>query len=339
MADYLLEVKNLETRFQVRKGFVYAVNGVSFNLKAGETLGVVGESGCGKSVTMLSLLRLLPPAARIIQGQSFFMGNDLLKLRMGDLRKVRGAKIGMIFQDPMTCLNPVMRIGSQMEETLIYHRNMSSSNALKKCAELLEKVGITSPQACLNQYPHELSGGMRQRVMIAMALSCKPELIIADEPTTALDVTIQAQIVDLVKDLRNEFGMAVIWITHDLSVIAGLAQRMLVMYAGTIVEEAGVDELYADPRHPYTLGLINSLPSAGETRTGRLISIPGAPPNLRTKPTSCPFMPRCQFAIERCVLEVPLLRPVSEIDQQFQPDLSYDHKIACWVNISKIRQI
>jgi oligopeptide/dipeptide ABC transporter ATP-binding protein len=321
----LLDVNHLQTRFKVRKGYVHAVNDVSFHLQGAETLGVVGESGCGKSVTMLSLIRLLPPAARIENGEAFFEGNDLLQMNKQQLRQVRGAQIGMIFQDPMTSFNPVVNIGVQMAEPLIYHRGMTKSQALKRSAELLDMVGIPDSRARLKEYPHQLSGGMRQRVMIAMALSCHPKIVIADEPTTALDVTIQAQIVELVKKLRDELKMAIIWITHDLSLIAGLADRVMVMYAGYVVEEASVDDLYDDPRHPYTLGLLKALPSASETQHRRLASIAGAPPDLSASPQFCPFYPRCEYGEEKCRTEnPPLVTPPGVKDR--------GHRIACWVD-------
>ena len=324
----LLDVRNLETRFRVRKGYVYAVNDVSFQLQRREVLGVVGESGCGKSVTMLSLLRLLPPAARIEKGQALFEGQDLLQMRARDLRHVRGAQIAMVFQDPLTSLNPVVRIGVQMAEPLIYHRGLSMTAALARCAELLSLVGVADGQSRLRDYPHQLSGGMRQRVMIAMAMGCQPKVLIADEPTTALDVTIQAQIVALVKELRDQVQAAIIWITHDLSVIAGLADRVIVMYAGQVVEEAPVDDLYDDPRHPYTVKLLGALPSAGEARKRRLTSIPGSPPDLVAPPQFCSFFPRCEHAIEQCRNENPVLEPVPGVTTE-----GVHHRIACWVDI------
>ncbi len=328
----LLDVTNLETRFKVRKDYVYAVNGVSFQLQEGETLGIVGESGCGKSVTMLSILRLLPPAACIENGQALFEGQDLLQMNKRQLRKVRGAQIGMIFQDPMTSLNPVVNIGVQMSEPLVYHQGMTMAQALQRSGELLEMVGIPDGQARLREYPHQLSGGMRQRVMIAMALACKPKVLIADEPTTALDVTIQAQVVELVKKLRGELRTAVIWITHDLGVIAGLAERVMVMYAGFVVEEALVDDLYDDPRHPYTVALLNSLPSVSETKGHRLACIGGSPPDLTARPHFCPFFPRCRYAIDKCQTENPPLETAHGVDDP-------RHRIACWVDIRERRQV
>ncbi|MCI0356284.1 MAG: ABC transporter ATP-binding protein, partial [Acidobacteria bacterium] len=263
----VLEVKNLVTRFHTPEGTVHAVNGVSFDLDEGETLGIVGESGCGKSVTMLSLLQLIPqPPGKIIDGQALFMGSDLLAMRREEISSVRGAQIGMVFQDPMTSLNPVLTIGRQLKEPLIIHQNRNREDAQARAIELLQLVGIPSAESRLDDYPHQFSGGMRQRVMIAMALACTPQLLIADEPTTALDVTIQAQIIELVKRLREKMGMAIIWITHDLGVVAGLAHRVIVMYAGFIVEHASVKELYANPQHPYTRGLLGSLPRVDERR-------------------------------------------------------------------------
>src|SRR6185436_3334177 len=261
MAEPLLEVQGLETTFKTPDGIVHAVNGVSFQLQEGETLGVVGESGCGKSVTMLSILGLIPsPPGKIVTGSANFFGRDLLKMSVDEIREIRGAQISMVFQDPMTSLNPVLTVGRQLTEPLRLHLGMTKQQAEDRAAELLEMVGIPKAKDRLSDFPHQFSGGMRQRVMIAMALSCSPQLLIADEPTTALDVTIQAQLTDLVKRLRNELGMAIIWITHDLGVVAGLAKRVLVMYGGFIIEESPVKELYANPEHPYTLGLLGSLP-------------------------------------------------------------------------------
>ncbi|MBN1304901.1 MAG: ABC transporter ATP-binding protein [Anaerolineales bacterium] len=322
MTDSLLEVQSLETHFKTSEGVVHAVNGVSFRLDGGETLGVVGESGCGKSVTMLSCLRLIAsPPGKIVAGKAMFKGQDLLKMPSEDIRKIRGAQISMVFQDPMTSLNPVMTIGKQMAEPLMLHMGMSKEQARKRSIELLGLVGIPNAGDRLSDYPHQYSGGMRQRVMIAMGLSCNPEILIADEPTTALDVTIQAQIVDLVKRLRNELGMAIIWITHDLGVVASIAHRVMVMYGGFIIEEAPVKELYANPRHPYTLGLLGSLPKINETGRTRLFSIEGMPPILYQKPQSCPFAPRCVYAIDQCWHENPSLELVAP-----------GHNVACWVN-------
>ena len=319
----LLDVQGLETQFKTQEGFSHAVNGVSFTLKEGETLGVVGESGCGKSVTMLSILRLVAmPPGRIVAGKALFHGQDLLTMSNEEIRQVRGAQIAMVFQDPMTSLNPVLTIGKQLEEPLALHMGMDKKQARERSVKLLEMVGIPNGKDRLNDYPHQFSGGMRQRVMIAMALSCNPQVLIADEPTTALDVTIQAQIMDLVKRLRDEMGMAIIWITHDLGVVADLAQRVLVMYGGFIIEEALVTDLYANPSHPYTLGLLGSLPRLDAKRNDRLYSIEGYPPVLYRTPSACPFAPRCKYAIDHCWHENPKL-------QEIQPG----HKIACWVDV------
>jgi oligopeptide transport system ATP-binding protein len=318
----LLDVKGLETEFKTPDGIIHAVNGVSFSLEEGETLGLVGESGCGKSVTMLSVLRLIAmPPGRIVAGEAFFRGQDLLKMSQEDIRHVRGAQIAMVFQDPMTSLNPVLTIGVQMEEPLRLHLGMNRNQARARSAELLAMVGIPSSKDRLRDYPHQFSGGMRQRVMIAMALSCGPQILIADEPTTALDVTIQAQIIELSKRLRDELGMAIIWITHDLGVIAGLARRVSVMYGGYLIEEALVNELYANPQHPYTIGLLGSLPRLDSTRHQRLYSIEGLPPVLYEKPNACPFAPRCKWAMERCWKENPVLET-----------LAPEHRAACWVD-------
>lgn len=327
MPDLLLDVQGLETTFKTPDGVVHAVNGVSFTLKEGETLGVVGESGCGKSVTMHSMLRLIPtPPGKIVAGKALFFGQDLLQMTTEEIRHVRGGQIGMIFQDPMTSLNPVLTIGRQLEEPLMLHVGMSRKQAQERAAELLGMVGIPNAKERLKDYPHQYSGGMRQRVMIAMALSCSPQILIADEPTTALDVTIQAQITDLVKRLRDEIGMSIIWITHDLGVVAGLAHRVVVMYGGFIIEEAPVKELYANPTHPYTIGLLGSLPRVDEKERTRLFSIEGAPPVLYNKPTACPFAPRCKWAMERCWNENPLLESVAP-----------EHRVACWVDTKSER--
>ncbi len=318
----LLDVQGLETQFRTPEGVIHAVNGVSFGLTEGETLGVVGESGCGKSVTMLSMLRLVPmPPGKIVAGKAFFHGQDLLAMNQEEIRQVRGAQIAMVFQDPMTSLNPVLTIGKQLEEPLTLHMGMDKKHARSRSIELLEMVGIPRAGERLNDYPHQFSGGMRQRVMIAMALSCNPQILIADEPTTALDVTIQAQITDLVKRLRDELGMAIIWITHDLGVVAGLAQRVIVMYGGYIIEEAQVNDLYAHPTHPYTIGLLGSLPRLDSETGEKLFSIEGFPPVLFNKPTACPFAPRCKWVMDRCWKENPMLEEVSP-----------EHRVACWVD-------
>lgn len=321
MAD-ILKVEGLETHFRTQDGTVHAVNGVSFRLKEGETLGIVGESGCGKSVTMMSMLRLIPsPPGKVVAGRALYQGKDLLKISDEEMRSLRGQQISVIFQDPMTSLNPVLTIGRQVTEPLEIHMGMAQKQANDRAAEMLAMVGIPNAKDRLNDYPHQFSGGMRQRAMIAMALVCTPEILIADEPTTALDVTIQAQIVDLVKRLRAELGMSMIWITHDLGIIAGLAHRVAVMYAGFIIEEAMVKDLYASPEHPYTIGLLSSLPRLDSDNTQRrLASIDGLPPVLFEKPNYCPFAPRCRFVRERCWQENPPLIQVGE-----------DHYAACWV--------
>jgi len=322
----ILRVENLETRFRTPDGTVYAVNGVDFDLKEGETLGVVGESGCGKSVTMLSLLQLIPvPPGEIANGKAFLYDKDLLKLKPDEIRNVRGSQIGMVFQDPMTSLNPVLTIGKQISEPLMLHLRMNKQEAEARVIELLRLVGIPEADKRLNQYPHQFSGGMRQRVMIAMALACNPQILIADEPTTALDVTIQAQIIELVKRLRDELGMSIIWITHDLGIIAGLAQRVIVMYGGFIIEEASVKELFASPQHPYTIGLLNSLPRMDSDEHRRLQDIPGLPPILMEMPKSCPFAVRCPYVFEKCEQNPPLTT------------VGINHYSACWWNVQEDR--
>lgn len=321
----VLEVKGLKTRFHTQDGIVHAVNGVSFDLKEGELLGIVGESGCGKSVTVMSLLKLIPmPPGEIVEGKAIFNGRDLLSMEPDEIRSVRGQRIGFVFQDPMTSLNPVLTIGHQIMEPLQAHLGMSKEEAQERAAQLLDFIGIPMAKTRLSDYPHQFSGGMRQRVMIAIALSCTPQILIADEPTTALDVTIQAQIIDLVKKLRKELGMSIIWITHDLGVIAGIADRVMVMYSGFIVEKASVKDLYSTPKHPYTQGLLKSLPRLGERMEERLTNIQGQPPNLLNEPISCPFAPRCPYTFERCLEENPALLPVNE-----------NHEAACWWDTEK----
>jgi oligopeptide transport system ATP-binding protein len=321
----LLQVENLRTRFHIPEGTVFAVNGISFNINEGETLAVVGESGCGKSVTMLSILGLIPiPPGEIVTGKAIFRDKDLIQLPEPEFEHLRGDELAMVFQDPMTSLNPVLTIGKQITETLRTHKGLTQEAAEQRAIELLERVGIPEPASRLGNYPHQFSGGMRQRVMIAMALSCNPSLLIADEPTTALDVTIQAQIVELVLHLREQLHMTIIWITHDLGVVAGLADRVIVMYAGFIVEEALVDDLYDNPRHPYTLALLAALPRVDRRRDHRLNSIPGAPPNLLVEPLGCPFAPRCTYVIDKCWLENPKLLSIAP-----------DHKMACWVDTTQ----
>ena len=322
MNDNLLKVEGLETQFNTPDGVVHAVNGVSLDLHEGETLCLVGESGCGKSVTVLSILRLIQsPPGKIAAGKAFFKGEDLLAMSNEDIRQIRGGQISMVFQDPMTSLNPIMTIGKQLEEPMLLHLGISKNEAQERSIKLLESVGIPQAADRLKDYPHQYSGGMRQRVMIAMALSCNPQILIADEPTTALDVTIQAQIVDLVVRLREELGMAIIWITHDLGIAASIANRISVMYGGFIIEEAPVSELYAHPTHPYTIGLLNSLPQIQERGRKRLYSIEGMPPVLYQMPHSCPFAPRCKWVVEHCWHENPHLDPIGD-----------GHTVACWVD-------
>jgi len=322
----ILDVTDLKTVFKTRGGEVHAVNSVSFNLAPGELLGVVGESGSGKSVTMMSLIKLLPmPPAEIQQGSVVFDGQDLLKMSADDLRDVRGSSIGFVFQDPMTSLNPVFTVGYQLAEPLRKHMGLSKSEARLRSAELLELVGIPDAKARLSDFPHQFSGGMRQRVMIAIALACDPKVLIADEPTTALDVTIQAQILELVKDLRQKLGMAIVWITHDLGVIAGIADRVMVMYGGQVVEQAPVKELFANPQHPYTRALLETLPSVSGERTERLRTIEGQPPALGAHPTSCPFLARCGNAMDKCGTENPPLTSSTS-----------GHHVACFWHQEKV---
>ena len=332
MTEPLLQVTNLSTHFRTQRGLVVAVNKVSFGLDVGETLGVVGESGCGKSVTALSIMRLInDPPGRIAGGSIRFEGQDLLSLSDQEMQQVRGGRIAMIFQDPMTSLNPVLTIGAQMTEMLGLHADLTGEAAKKRAAELLELVGIPAARSHLNDYPHHFSGGMRQRVMIAMAMSCNPRLLIADEPTTALDVTIQAQILDLLRQLTHEGDTAVMLITHNLGVVAGFCRRTQVMYAGRIVETALTSDLFADPRHPYTLGLLLSVPRLDDDRRERLQSVRGQPPDLIDQPPGCPFAPRCDWAMERCRLEEP---PLMVVDPDAGAgDHEVEHLAACWADV------
>jgi oligopeptide transport system ATP-binding protein len=319
----LLDVTNLKTQFFTQDGVVKAVDGVSFHVMPGETLGIVGESGCGKSITALSLMRLIPtPPGKIVDGAIIFQGDNILEMSDEEVRSVRGNRIAMIFQDPMTSLNPVLTVNRQISEAIMLHLGMSKAEARERSVELLKMVGIPNAEERVGQYPHQFSGGMRQRVMIAMALSCNPDLIIADEPTTALDVTIQAQILELLAKIQADRGTGLIMITHDLGVVAGMTDRVNVMYAGHIVETASTDELFANPRHPYTLGLLNSIPRLDNQEKGRLKPIRGLPPDLIDLPNMCPFAPRCDFAEEQCFQQNPLLREVVP-----------GHEIACWFNI------
>ena len=326
----ILEVQNLEVNFHTLDGVVHAVNNVSFSVDPGQTLGIVGESGCGKSVSVLSIMRLIQePPGKIKQGKILFQGEDLLTYSEEQMQKIRGAEIGMVFQDPMTYLNPVLTIGRQISEALVVHKGMTYQEADEITVDLLNVVGIPKPVERIRDYPHQFSGGMRQRVMIAMALSCNPRVLIADEPTTALDVTIQAQIVELTKSLQESLGMAVVWITHDLGVVADLADKVVVMYAGYVVEEADVFQLYENPQHPYTNFLLKSLPRVDDSRRSeRLATIPGFPPDGVTVMPGCPLAPRCLFAVDRCRQENPALRQVDE-----------NHRIACWVDINTGKEI
>ena len=318
---HLLEVRNLVTKFYTDEGIVNAVNGISFTLDEGESMALVGESGCGKSVSMLSVMGLIPtPPGRVEAGEVLYNGRNLLKLSPEAMRQIRGREIAMIFQDPLTCLNPVLTIGYQLTEGLKLHLHMSNREAKARAIELLDMVGLPDAKNRLSDYPHQLSGGQRQRVMIAMAFSCNPAILIADEPTTALDVTIQAQIVDLVKQLQARLGMAIIWITHDMGVVAGLVQKVAIMYAGYIMEMAPVGSLYNYPDHPYTRALLQSIPTIDAQQKRRLASIEGLPPDLRQDFRACPFAPRCPFVMEKCLTEIPPLFPVS-----------LQHNSACWL--------
>jgi len=316
----LLEVKDLKTHFFTSDGVVKAVDGVSYDLEEGETLGLVGESGCGKSVSALSVMRLIPdPPGRIVDGEILLDGEDILKVQMDDMREIRGAKIAMVFQEPMTSLNPVLTVERQLTETLQLHMGMNKVESQRESVNLLTRVGIPDPEERIKQYPHQFSGGMRQRVMIAMALSCNPRLIIADEPTTALDVTIQAQILDLMKSLTTEFGVALIIITHNLGVVARYADRVNIMYAGKVIERGNAREIYSNPRHPYTVGLLRSVPRLDLPRRAKLDPIEGQPPDLINLPPGCSFRDRCRWAIDKCATDSPELMESSE-----------GHLSACW---------
>jgi oligopeptide/dipeptide ABC transporter ATP-binding protein len=326
----LLDVRDLVVRFRTHEGTTYAVNGITFELEAGETLGLVGESGCGKSVTNLAVMRLLPkPAGRIESGKVLFDGQDMVVLPEAEVRAMRGRDVAMIFQDPMTSLNPVLTIEEQLVETIVAHRPASKADARKRAIELLTMVGIPKPETRLRSFPHQFSGGMRQRVMIAMALALEPKLLIADEPTTALDVTIQAQVLELLKDLTARLGTAVILITHDLGVVAGMAERINVMYAGFIVETAPTVELFGRPSHPYTVGLLHSIPRAGEDGGGELVPIEGVPPDQRQAPVGCPFAPRCAWRLDVCWSENPLLSPLDALQAIVTTGPRATHLAAC----------
>lgn len=319
--ERLLEIKNLKTSFFTHVGEVKAVGGVSFYLNKGEALGIVGESGSGKSVTMMSLMRLLADTGKIIDGEMIFQGKDLAKLTEKEMEKVRGNEMGMIFQDPMTSLNPVFTIGNQIMEPLIKHKKLNKKDAFNKSVEMLSLVGIPSPKERMKQYPHEFSGGMRQRAMIAMALCCEPKLLIADEPTTALDVTIQAQILELMKDIKQKLNTSIILITHDLGVVADVCDRINVMYGGLIAETGSTKDLFYNPRHPYTWGLLNSIPNPKSSIREKLKPIEGQPPDLLRPPIGCPFAARCSYAMKICELQRP---PLFEITP--------GHSSACFLN-------
>ncbi len=319
-SDVILKVENLKTYFNTDDGIVKAVDGISFELHKGETLGIVGESGCGKSVSNLSVMKLIPsPPGKIMAGKALLAGENIFDMSSDEVRRLRGNRISMIFQDPMTSLNPFLRISTQIVETIRLHQGLEK-NAREKAVEMLELVGIPNPGQRVDDYPHQFSGGMRQRVMIAMALSCNPEILIADEPTSALDVTIQAQILEIIKELTRKLGTAVIMITHDLGVVAGICDKINVMYAGKIVEEALVDDLFHDPQHPYTKGLIKSVPRLDKSQKDRLFSIEGQPPNVIDLPDCCPFHPRCKQAMDICRKRYPPETAIGE-----------DRRISCWL--------
>lgn len=319
--DRLLEIKDLKTSFFTHVGEVKAVGGVSIHLDKGEAIGIVGESGSGKSVTMMSLMGLLQENGKVVNGEILFEGKDLVKLREKEMQHIRGNEIGMIFQDPMTSLNPVLKIGDQLTEPLMKHKGMNKQDATKEAIRMLSLVGIPSPSDRMKQYAHEFSGGMRQRVMIAMAISCMPKLLIADEPTTALDVTIQAQILELMKELREKINTSIILITHDLGVVADVCHRINVMYGGLIAETGDTREIFYNPRHPYTWGLLNSIPNPNSSNRERLKPIDGQPPDLLKPPAGCPFAKRCAYAMKVCMTERPPLF-----------DVGFEHKSACWLN-------
>lgn len=325
MGEVLLEVQDLKTYFKTKAGMVHAVDGVSFAIRPGEKVAIVGESGCGKSVTALSIVQLIDqPPGEYVAGRIWFEDQDLLELSESTMSKIRGGQIGMIFQDPMACLNPTMTVAKQIAEGLRIHLKLSRKRAYQRAISLLEQVGIPEAVKRANSYPHQFSGGMRQRVMIAIALACNPKLLIADEPTTALDVTVQAQILELISGVCDEFGTALMLITHDLGIVASMADRVVVMYAGKVVETAPTEELFANPRHPYTLGLLASIPRLDEPRTSELKTIEGAPPDLLKPPSGCPFMPRCVFAHQIC-RTVP---PLASLEGREA------HKTACWVDVT-----
>ena len=324
MPEPLLEVKNLRVHFPTEDGIVKAVDGVSFAIQPGETLGVVGESGSGKSVSFLTVMGLINRKSALVEGEVIFQGQDLLNVPKEELQAIRGNKIGMIFQDPMTSLHPFYKVGDQIAETILAHEDISKKEAGARAVDMLKRVGIPRPDERARQYPHEFSGGMRQRAMIAMALSLNPDLLIADEPTTALDVTVQAQILELLRDLNEQTGAAIVLITHNLGVVAGLCKRVLVMYAGEIVEEGTAEQIFESPQHPYTWSLLRSVPRIDASRHARLLSIEGLPPDLIDLPAGCKFNPRCPFRIERCFSEAP---PTEEV--------APEQHAACWVTMER----
>jgi oligopeptide transport system ATP-binding protein len=320
----VLQVKDLKTQFFTDDGVVQAVDGVSFDLQPGETLGIVGESGCGKSVTALSILRLIQEPGRITSGQILFRGSDIVKMPEDEVREIRGKDIAMIFQDPLSSLNPVLRVGYQIEEAMVAHSRVPSKLARSRTIELLKEVRIPAAESRVDDYPHQFSGGMRQRAMIAMGLANKPSILIADEPTTALDVTVQAQILELLRDLNESTKTAIILITHNMGVVAGLCKRVIVMYAGRIVEEGPVDQIFKDPQHPYTWSLLQSIPRLDSDRKDRLLSIEGLPPDLIRPPRGCRFNPRCRFKVDKCLHDDPPLM-----------DVGPDQEAACWVTMRR----
>lgn len=326
--NQLLRVENLHTEFRTLFGVVKAVRGISFEVHQGETIGIVGESGCGKSVTGLSILNLIPnPPGLITQGSIWWQGQDLLRISKEEWLSIRGKKLSMIFQDPMSSLNPVLSIRTQMQEILQFHTDLKPKIIESTCLALLEKVRIRNPKEVLKQYPHQLSGGMRQRIMIAMAIACEPDLIIADEPTTSLDVTVQAQMIDLLRDLQEKMKTAILLITHNLAVVAGMCERVLVLYAGKIVEDATIDYLYRQPLHPYTCGLLKAVPRLESHDQEPLATIPGSPPDLIAPPTGCAFHPRCEKAMRICAMQEPTLLPVD------------NRRVACWLYDERNRSV
>jgi len=329
VAEPLLEVRDLKVSFRTEDGVVRAVDGVSFTVDQGEVLGIVGESGSGKSVTMMSVLRLINDPNMRVEGEVLYKGRDLMKLRKDEMREVRGEEIAMIFQDPMTSLNPVYRVGDQIIEAILTHQEVGKPAARRRAIELLHQVGIPDPEGRVDDYPHQFSGGMRQRAMIAMALANNPDILIADEPTTALDVTIQAQIIELIDTLKDEFNSAVVLITHDLGVVAEIANEIIVMYAGRVVERAPTRDLFYDPQHPYTWGLLGSIPRLDRPKLERLHSIKGMPPSLINLPQGCKFRPRCPYAFEKCT-EEPELR--NRVDEQAHLD-------RCWLSVPDKRRL